>query len=69
MGNPLLNNQGQTPYQQPQMNLLDRIRSFGQTINGDPQQIVQNLMASGKMSRQQFEQYAQTANQILGRRG
>lgn len=67
MGNPLLNNQQFQP-QQPS-NFLDRLKDFGRSINGNPQQIVQNLMASGKMTREQFEQYAQTANQILGRRG
>jgi hypothetical protein len=67
--NPLLN-----PMQQPQApvqngnNLMDRIRQFGQMINGNPQQIVQNLLYSGRMSQQQFQQFAQTADQLLGRR-
>ncbi len=47
---------------------MEKLQQFGSMVNGNPQQIVQDLLRSGKMSQQQFEQYAQTANQILGRR-
>lgn len=54
---------------QPQNNLMQRIQQFAQTVNGNPQQIVQNLMRSGQMSQQQFQQYSQMANRLLGRQG
>lgn len=56
------------PQSMPQNDFMSRLQQFGQMIQGNPQQIVQNLMSSGKMSQQQFQQYAQMANQILGRR-
>lgn len=40
-------------------------RNFG---NANPQQMVQNLLNSGKMSQAQFNQYRDVANQITGLR-
>ena len=40
-------------------------RNFGNT---NPQQMVQNLLNSGKMSQAQFNQYRNIANQITGLR-
>lgn len=37
-----------------------------QNPNVSPQQAVQNLLNSGKMSQQQFEQYRNMANQFTG---
>lgn len=45
-------------------NLLTQFYQFKKTFNGNPQQIVQNLLNSGRMSQQQFNQLQQMANQI-----
>ena len=74
--NPIMNsvmdmqNMPQTQAPDPFLmnNLADKLQQFGSMINGNPQQIVQNLLSSGRMSQAQFQQYSQMANQILGRR-
>lgn len=67
--NPLLmNNLPQPPTQSQPQNFMERLQQFSRSISGNPQQIVQNLISSGRMTQQQFQQYAQTANQILGRK-
>lgn len=55
------------PQGQPQ-NFMQQLMNFGKSINGDPQVMVQNLLRSGQMTQQQFQQYAQLANQLTGRR-
>lgn len=70
MANPLFNQFGQ-PQQapiMPNMFNIEQFKQFASTFNGDPRQAVQNLIQSGKMSQDQFNQYAQIANQLLGRR-
>ena len=60
-----INPQPQQP--QPNQNFMQQLMQFGKNFSGDPQLMVQNLLRSGQMSQQQFQQYAKTANQILGR--
>ena len=69
MPNPLFNQ----PQQQPMMNqngsnFFAQLQQFSNMVKGDPQQLVQNLLSSGRMTQEQFQQYSQMANQILGRR-
>ena len=45
--------------------MIQRLLQFKKTFNGDPQQIIQNLINSGKISQQQVNQYAQQANEIF----
>lgn len=45
-------------------NLLQRITEFKKMINGNPQQIVQNMLNSGRISQEQVNQLAQQANEI-----
>lgn len=52
--------------QQPQMNngLLNMVNQFNQfkrNFNGDPRQQVQQLLDSGQMTQQQFNQLSQAA--------
>lgn len=47
-------------------NLLQRFRQFKSQFQGDPQQKVQELLNSGKMSQAQFNQLAQMAQQMKG---
>lgn len=66
MANPLFNQYGGQSIQRN--NFINQLQQFQSMINGDPQQIVQNLIQSGQMSQDQFNQYSQMANQIMGRR-
>ena len=62
--NPLMNYSPQPP----KNDFMTRLQEFSRMVNGNPEQIVRSLIFNGQMSEQQFQQYAQTANQILGRR-
>lgn len=44
--------------------LFNRIKQFKQTFSGDPQQMVQSMLNSGKVSQAQMNQYIQQANEI-----
>ena len=45
-------------------NMLSRFQEFKRTFSGDPQQQVQQLLNSGQMSQQQFNQLSQMATQF-----
>ena len=45
--------------------IVNQINQFKNTFKGDPRQQVESLVKSGQMSQAQFNQYAQTANQIM----
>lgn len=45
-------------------NFIQRLNQFSQTIQGDPKQQVQQLLNSGRMSQQQYNQLSQMATQI-----
>ncbi len=73
-----LNPQPQPPVQNqnPIFNMLGGFQQFQQNFNAfaqsmsqqgiTPQQMVQNLLNSGKMSQEQFNQLSQMANMITG---
>lgn len=51
-------------------NVLNEYNKFRQTLQGDPRQQVQDLLNSGQMSQDQFNQLsqmAQTFQMLLGR--
>ena len=55
--------------QQPQLNggfanLMSQFNQFKNNFNGDPRQQVQQLLDSGQMSQQQFNQLSQAATQF-----
>lgn len=62
MPSPLYNafgNQGN------QMNdLINRFNQFKRSFNGNPQQMVQQLLNSGRMTQNQFDQFKQMADQM-----
>ena len=45
-------------------NMLQRFQQFRQNFKGDPQQQVQQLLNSGKVSQQQYNQAVQIAQQF-----
>ena len=60
MSNPLYNALGSV--QNANMNnLIKQFKQFRRTFNGDPKQQVQNLLNSGKVSQDQYNQAVQIA--------
>ena len=57
-----LNGQHINPMQQ----LVADAKRLQQTMTGNPKQMVEELVKSGRMSQQDFNNYAQIANQIVG---
>lgn len=47
-----------------QNNFIDELNKFAGTVQGDPQQQVQNLLNSGQMSQQTYSKYNQVAQAI-----
>lgn len=45
-------------------NMLQRFQQFRQNFHGDPQQQVQQLLNSGRVSQQQYNQAVQMAQQF-----
>ena len=48
----------------PQNNVMQRFMQFRQQFQGDPRAQVQQLLNSGKISQQQYNQAVQMANQF-----
>jgi hypothetical protein len=46
--------------------LVADAKRLQQTMTGNPKQMVEELVKSGRMSQDQFNQYAQIANQVIG---
>ena len=46
------------------LNLVNQIQDFQRIFKGDPKQEVEKLLSTGQMSQQQFNQFAQIANQL-----
>ena len=61
MNNPLYQMFGQN---QTNGNVLQRFLQFRNTFNGDPRQMVQQLLNSGKVSQDQYNTAVQMANQL-----
>ena len=45
--------------------IIEQAKQMRKTFNGNPQQVVQNLLNSGQMSQSQFNQLSQIANQVI----
>ena len=53
------------PQQQNSMSdFITQFNQFKSTFMGNPEQQVKQLISSGRMSQEQFNQLAQTANQL-----
>lgn len=53
------------PNQTNNMNdLISQFNQFRSTFTGNPEQKVKQLLQSGQMTQEQFNQFAQTANQL-----
>lgn len=51
-------------YQQPQNGLLQRFQQFQQMFKGDPRQQIQQLLNSGRVSQDQYNNAVQMARQL-----
>lgn len=65
MANPLYNALG-GQQMNPMAQLVADAKRLQQTMTGNPEQMVEELVKSGRMPQDQFNQYAQIANQVIG---
>ena len=63
MGNPLFGQFG--GQNDGLMRFINELNEFKRTFSGDPKQEVQNLLSSGRLTQEQFNELAQMANQIM----
>lgn len=47
------------------LQFINEVNQFKRTFRGDARQEVQNLLNSGQLTQEQFNQFAQMANQIM----
>lgn len=67
MTNPILQAMGKSAMPNSPMNVVQQFMQFKQQMQGkDPQKIVEQMLADGRMSQQQFEQLKQQAEQFNG---
>lgn len=64
--NPLFNffNGGQPQNFPFPMNMIQQFNQFRQNFQGDPRQQVQQMLSSGQMTQQQFDQLSSMAQQF-----
>lgn len=62
MSNSLFNSFNQPP--QTNNNFISEFNKFRSNFNGDPRVQVMQLLTNGQMSQEQFNKFAQTANQL-----
>lgn len=71
MPNPFYRQPQQTnPIMAQMANMIPMFNQFQSMFSGDPKQMVANLLQSGRMSKEQFEQYSQWAlpfRRMMGR--
>ena len=65
MANPLFNALG-GQQMNPMAQLVADAKRLQKTMNGNPKQMVEELVKSGRMSQEDFNRYAQIANQLVG---
>ena len=65
MANPLYNQYKQPINDGGLSQIIEQAKQMRKTFNGNPQQVVQNLLNSGRMSQSQFNQLSQIANQVI----
>ena len=60
--NPLFQQINSQP--SPQNAFMNRLNAFKKSFSGDPQQAIQQMLNSGRISQQQYNEAVQKANQI-----
>lgn len=64
MSNSLFNDFNQNPMGQ-MGNFINQFNQFRSTFSGNPEAQVKQMLQSGRMSQEQFQQLSQMANQIM----
>ena len=64
MINPLYTQMGGGMPSNGMAQMIQRFNQFRQTFNGDPRQQVQNLLNSGRVSQEQYNNAVQMAQQM-----
>ena len=64
MANSLFNQFGNQPPNNGLMQIMAQAQNLQKTFNGNPKEEVERLLNSGQMSQDQFNKFAQMANQI-----
>ena len=66
MANPLFDMFGKNQTQNNAiMQFINEVRNVQNTFNGDPKTEVEKMIKSGQLSQNDFNKYAQMANQIM----
>ena len=65
MPNQLFNALGGGQMPQGMQNMMQAFQQFKASFSGDPQQQVQQLLNSGRMSQQQYNQLSQMAQNLM----
>lgn len=68
MPNPIFNMFNGQPQRNQNGNVFQRFQDFMSNFKGDPKQKVQELLDSGAMTKDQFDQYSGIADQLTGKR-
>ena len=67
MSNPLYNVMNQNGGNPDWVSgFMNEVNNFKKNFSGNPQEEVQKMLNSGRMSQAQFNEYAQIANQLIG---
>lgn len=64
MSNPIFQQMGGQIPGNSMPGIIQRFQQFQQMFKGDPRQQVQNLLNSGRVSQQQYNNAVQIANQL-----
>lgn len=65
MANPLYNQYRQPINDGGLSQIIEQAKQMRKTFNGNPQQVVQNLLNSGQMSQKTFNELSQIAQQVV----
>ena len=65
MANPLYNQYSNNSNNNGISNIIEQAKELKKNLNGNPQQIVQNLLNSGQMSQKTFNELSQIAQQVV----
>lgn len=66
MSNPLFNQLGGNIPNNNMFQMIQQFQKFKKTLNGNPKDIVMNMLSSGQISQSQLNQAQQMANQFKG---
>lgn len=64
MSNPLFNQLGGNMPNNNMMQMIQQFQQFKQNLNGNPKDIVMNMLTDGKITQSQLNQAQMMANQL-----